>query len=457
MSPRPVISPMSSSPSWSTPHRESETWSYLTAVAKPGPPSRAPSRSSIASTHISDRASPPAPLPPSSNGVVKSPAVKDVLEPPDSVEPKSTEEVNSEPTNLSNGTSDVSKAASAPLPELTPAPKPAPPVPAKSVVTVSADVSMTKQDSTLSSMASLLNDEIFQLKLTFVSGSLPKTITQASEVPTTKPSGATTLRIANNERAPPTPPPVLEPRAPSPPVPSPSPLPPHDVRQESAKTIKEVLEIKQPKPTYISSPIGSPLITPAEINIPPPTHSPVLTTPPPIHQEPTPAPAPKHLPAPEEIPPFSEAKTTRDALKIVVMTRLLCDRQSKEERVNPVLAANLSISNPPEAHPIATPDTLIEKMFSGRNLKERIDSFIKTRPLLNKYLTKRNTAIQEKIARLREEYLTLHERWVAHCNALNEQQKTLASEHENTHTGRTTRRSTLPCTNFTVPLSRTSP
>ncbi|KAF8884922.1 hypothetical protein CPB84DRAFT_149708 [Gymnopilus junonius] len=184
------------------------------------------------------------------------------------------------------------------------------------------------------------------------------------------------------------------------------------------------------------------MTAPTDINIPPPTHSPVLTTPPPIHDEPAPVVVQKQLPTPDEIPPFSEAKSTKDALRIVVMTRLLCDRQSREERVNPVLAANLSLSNPPEAHPIATPDILIDKMFTGRSLQERIDSFLKTRPLLSQYLKKRNFTVEEKIAKLREEYLSLHERWVAHCNALNEQQKTLASEHESHHSGRTTRRST---------------
>ncbi|KDR80090.1 hypothetical protein GALMADRAFT_61896, partial [Galerina marginata CBS 339.88] len=184
------------------------------------------------------------------------------------------------------------------------------------------------------------------------------------------------------------------------------------------------------------------MVTPIDIDIPPPTHSPILRTPPPIDEEPNPVTIQKLLPIPEEIPSFSEAKSTADALRIVVMTRLLCDRQSREERVKPVLTANLSIANPPEAHPIATPDTLIEKMFSGAAFQERSDSFVRTRPLLSDYLTQRHNMVEEKISKLREEYVELEERWLVHCNTLNEQQKSLASEHENQHTGRTTRRST---------------
>ncbi|PPQ67764.1 hypothetical protein CVT24_002774 [Panaeolus cyanescens] len=143
---------------------------------------------------------------------------------------------------------------------------------------------------------------------------------------------------------------------------------------------------------------------------------------------------------PEEIPPIHTAKTKEDALRIVVMARLLCDRQRREERVDPILVANLSIASIPEVHPTANPESLLDKMFAGQAMKRRSASFARTRPLLSKYFEQRDAMIEEKQSRLREEYLALHEEWVAHCNALNEQQKTLASEMEVHHTGRTTRR-----------------
>ena len=149
----------------------------------------------------------------------------------------------------------------------------------------------------------------------------------------------------------------------------------------------------------------------------------------------------RSLPKSDEIPPLSDAKSKADALRIVVMTRLLCDHQSREERIDPVLMANLSIASPPEVHPTSNPGMLLIKMNTGQPLMNRMTSFAATRPSIVMYLEQRHTVVSDKIARLREEYLALHENWVAHCAALNEQQKTLASEHEMQHGGRTTRRS----------------
>ena len=148
------------------------------------------------------------------------------------------------------------------------------------------------------------------------------------------------------------------------------------------------------------------------------------------------------FPKADEIPPLSDAKSKADALRIVVMTRLLFDHQSREERIDPVLMANLSIASPPEVHPTSNPGMLLIKMNTGQALVNRMSSFASTRPSIVMYLEQRQALVSNKIARLREEYLSLHENWVAHCTALNEQQKTLASEHEMQHGGRTTRRST---------------
>ena len=150
----------------------------------------------------------------------------------------------------------------------------------------------------------------------------------------------------------------------------------------------------------------------------------------------------RSFPKSDEIPPLSDAKSKADALRIVVMTRLLCDHQSREERIDPVLMANLSIASPPEVHPTSNPGMLLIKMTTGQPLINRMTSFAATRPSIAMYLEQRQALVSDKIARLREEYLSLHENWVAHCTALNEQQKTLASEHEMQHGGRTTRRST---------------
>ena len=174
---------------------------------------------------------------------------------------------------------------------------------------------------------------------------------------------------------------------------------------------------------------------PLSISLPIPTKSTLSQTPIPTFNS-------RPFPKADEIPPLSDAKSKADALRIVVMTRLLCDHQSREERIDPVLMANLSIASPPEVHLASTPGMLLIKMNSGQPRVNRMSSFAATRPSIVMYLEQRQALVSDKVARLREEYLSLHESWVAHCTALNEQQKTLASEHEMQHGGRTTRRST---------------
>jgi hypothetical protein len=178
-----------------------------------------------------------------------------------------------------------------------------------------------------------------------------------------------------------------------------------------------------------------PFRDPLSTSLPVPTQSTLSQTPIPTFNS-------RPFPKSDEIPPLSDAKSKADALRIVVMTRLLCDHQSREERIDPVLMANLSIASPPEVHPTSNPGMLLIKMNTGQPLVNRMSSFAATRPSIVMYLEQRQALVSDKIARLREEYLSLHENWVAHCTALNEQQKTLASEHEMQHGGRTTRRST---------------
>lgn len=200
------------------------------------------------------------------------------------------------------------------------------------------------------------------------------------------------------------------------------------------------LEIQQPKPL---PPLERERSTRdiLDLNIPPNTHSPSLSPFPTATDEPDPLLAYSNLPRPDEIPALSEAKSKEDALRIVVMTRMLRDHQTRDARVNPVLMANLSVAPPTEVHPTATPESLIDKMFTGQCLQARLSSAAATRPTLALYFEQRQSVIDDKVARLREEYHTLHERWVAHCNTLNDQQKNLASEQENHPSGRATRRS----------------
>lgn len=120
----------------------------------------------------------------------------------------------------------------------------------------------------------------------------------------------------------------------------------------------------------------------------------------------------------DNLPNLSDAKSIADALRIVIMTRLRCDRQTREERVNPVLMANRSIvQDTPFCSP-TSPEALLREVTKGRRLESRMEAFVTTKPSLMARFTKHQEALSEKTERLREEYLSLHERWQAHCAKL---------------------------------------
>ncbi|KAF8621721.1 hypothetical protein AX15_007553, partial [Amanita polypyramis BW_CC] len=101
----------------------------------------------------------------------------------------------------------------------------------------------------------------------------------------------------------------------------------------------------------------------------------------------------------KDIPSLSEAKSSSEALRIVVMTRLLCDRQTREERVNPVLLANQSI-----ARPVETPKpTYVEELISdGKRHQDRILCFMGVKRVLERQFMERDTARLAKVQRLRK-------------------------------------------------------
>jgi len=116
---------------------------------------------------------------------------------------------------------------------------------------------------------------------------------------------------------------------------------------------------------------------------------------------------------------LSDAKSIADALRMVVMTRLRYDRQTREERVNPVLLANNAIAQSIPSRPFTSPDDLLLEATQGKRQHARRETFITTtQPTLVNRFAKHHEALSEKTERLREEYLTLHERWQAHCAKL---------------------------------------
>ncbi|KZT69164.1 hypothetical protein DAEQUDRAFT_635871, partial [Daedalea quercina L-15889] len=129
-----------------------------------------------------------------------------------------------------------------------------------------------------------------------------------------------------------------------------------------------------------------------------------------------------------------------EGLRLVVMKRLQYDRQTREERVGPVLMGNISVAGPYDRQKPAA-DRLCEEIFQGKRKREREESFARVRPCLHSLFVQRQASLTEKVQKLRDEYKTLHGRWMVHCAKLDEVAKAAALEEAAATAGRTTRRS----------------
>ncbi|KAG6831711.1 hypothetical protein H0H87_004368 [Tephrocybe sp. NHM501043] len=164
---------------------------------------------------------------------------------------------------------------------------------------------------------------------------------------------------------------------------------------------------------------------------------------------PTPVLTPQHTPGserpssparPESLP--TEAKSLRDALRIVAMTRLLCDRQTLEERIEPVLLNNQALAAlAHQDEPSSTSQEIMKEVTGGQRHDQRMEKFNLIKGSLAERFKERQNALTKKVKLLKEEYLSLHERWLAHCAVLDEQNRPIAPEPEIVQpAGRTTRR-----------------
>lgn len=134
----------------------------------------------------------------------------------------------------------------------------------------------------------------------------------------------------------------------------------------------------------------------------------------------------------------------RDPLQLVVRTRFLYDHQTREERINPVLLANLSLSclrgNGISEGPALTAERLIRDVMKGPRFASLIRSFGLLRPSLVNFVSQRRMLVDDKIRHLREDYVNTQEKWKSHCHKLNEQTKPSILKGETLPIGRTTRR-----------------
>ncbi|KAJ4495760.1 hypothetical protein C8J55DRAFT_2560 [Lentinula edodes] len=158
-----------------------------------------------------------------------------------------------------------------------------------------------------------------------------------------------------------------------------------------------------------------------------------------------------------DIPNISEAPTVRDAVRVAIMRRLLADRQTRKERVEPVLISNHSLieidfENRPQKtslHALMTEKTHPE----GDQVKIRLETHNQLQQSLVEKFQERQDALKNKVQRLSEEYVALHDKWKIHCAILDRQARarsdaraadnrvTSATVAAPPMTGRTTRRS----------------
>ncbi|KAH8101177.1 hypothetical protein BXZ70DRAFT_934778 [Cristinia sonorae] len=141
-----------------------------------------------------------------------------------------------------------------------------------------------------------------------------------------------------------------------------------------------------------------------------------------------------------------------DTLRMFVMMRLRNSRQTREDRVLPVLSANEAVAAAHKAFaqlskgsdgrpPAASPQELVEECMEAERVEARQATHVDVRPSLRARFAQRQAVLNDKVARLRAEYLELHERWLAHCASLDDVAKAGALEESSTSAGRTTRRS----------------
>jgi hypothetical protein len=144
----------------------------------------------------------------------------------------------------------------------------------------------------------------------------------------------------------------------------------------------------------------------------------------------------------EEADPSPPARTTiRDALIHVVASRAVHDHHRRDERVAPILLSNLSIAEPPPQGDNGPTTTPIQDFMEPSRVKQRQDRRMEMFASGSSFVGSRKADVDEKVAKLKAEYMELQRKWMEHCAKLDEEAKANSPEDTVTTSGRTTRRS----------------
>jgi hypothetical protein len=138
-----------------------------------------------------------------------------------------------------------------------------------------------------------------------------------------------------------------------------------------------------------------------------------------------------------------EAESFTEALRMVVRARQKLDLQSRQERVNPILMSNRTMSALSPDVSVPSADALVQEVLTGHRAKDTIQAFEShMRDSLVANMAARQEIVDEKTVRLRNEYLALHREWVARCAELdNSHRVDPAAGEVSSIPARTTRRS----------------
>ncbi|KAJ7598863.1 hypothetical protein C8J56DRAFT_175785 [Mycena floridula] len=139
--------------------------------------------------------------------------------------------------------------------------------------------------------------------------------------------------------------------------------------------------------------------------------------------------------------PKTPSATIDEALRVVVMTRLLNDRSTREERVEPVLDANmLIVGSPSPDKQKSTAEDLVAEVIQRH--KDHVDHFQTVKEGLIKRFQERQALLSKKVEKLQGQYISLHDRWTSYCNSLDDASRPRAEPEVLTMSSRMTRRST---------------
>ena len=111
-----------------------------------------------------------------------------------------------------------------------------------------------------------------------------------------------------------------------------------------------------------------------------------------------------------------EAESLTEALHMVVSARQQLDVQTREERVNPILMSNRAIATPYPDVLAQSADTLVQEVLLGQRAEDTVQAFgSHLRNSLVANMASRQETVDEKVVRLRKEYLALHREWLIRC------------------------------------------